>query len=201
MRMLQKILKALLAIFALVVLVYITALVYVLSFSLKKNIPLHADAAIILGAKVNLDNTPSESLLYRTDEAIKLYKQGKVDYIIATGGQGLGYVPESTTAERIAEEQGVPGSKIFREADSHNTFDNVKDILPIAQKNQIHSVVVVSDEYHVPRGVMVVRHFGFAPVYWDYPPIGYYTKTEIVWNYLREAAAVISYIPKMFSNN
>lgn len=190
--------KAIRAIILVAAAVYIASLTYVLSFSLSKSIPDHADAVLILGAKVNLDNTPSEALYNRTMVAVQLYKEGKADYILTTGGVGLGYLPESKVAAKIALDSGVPEDKILAEAESHNTYDSLDDIKALADARHIRSIILVSDQYHVARGVLVAKHFGFDPVYWDYPKITYYEKSEIVWNYAREAAAIISYSPKLF---
>lgn len=190
--------KGLIALFGLCVAVYLASLVYVLSFSLSKSIPAHADAILILGAKVNLDNTPSEALYNRTMEAVKLFKEGRADYILTTGGIGLGDLPESKVAGKVARDSGVPADKILEEADSHNTFDSLEDIKSLANAHNVQSIIVVSDQYHVARGVLVAQHFGFDPVYWDYPKISYYKKSEIFWSYAREAAAIIAYAPKLF---
>lgn len=195
--MFRKFLKIILFLIGLAGAIYLAALIYVVSFSLNKNLPTHADAALVLGAKVNLNNTPSEPLLNRTSEATALYKQGKIDYILTTGGTGLGYVPESRESKKIAISQGVPSNKIFDETDSHTTYENIEDIVDIAKQNNIKSVIVVSDRFHVARGVLVAKFFDFDPVYWDYPALGYYKKDAVAWSYAREAAALIVYIPRL----
>lgn len=177
--------------------VYISSLAYVMSFSLNKSIPEHADAALILGAKVNLDETPSDPLYNRTMTAVNLYKAGKIDYILGTGGVGLGKSPEAEVAKKVAVKEGVPQEKFLLEKSSHNTYASLEGIKNIAEQNNIKSVIVISDQYHVARGVLFARHFGFKPVYWDYPKITYYEKKDIARNYLREAAAIIAYAPKL----
>lgn len=176
---------------------YIASLVYVLSFSWKTNIPGHADAALILGAKVQLNNKPSDPLYNRTEEAVNLYKQHKVDYIIATGGIGLGPSPESAVSQKLAKAQGVPANKVLSENISHNTLENIEDAKKIASEHKIKSLIIVSDRFHVARGALVAKHFGFNPVYWDFPSEGYYPTGLLVWNYAREAAAVLYYAPKL----
>lgn len=178
--------------------VYISSLAYVMSFSLNKSIPDHADAALILGAKVNLDESPSEPLYNRTMVAVNLYKSGKIDYIIGTGGVGLGRSPEAEVARKIAVHEGVPKESFLLEINSHNTFASLEEIKNVAEKNNIKSIIVISDQYHVARGVLFARHFGFYPVYWDYPEISYYRRSEIVRNYLREATAIIAYAPTLW---
>jgi uncharacterized SAM-binding protein YcdF (DUF218 family) len=178
--------------------VYFASLIYVLSFAWKVNIPAHADAILVLGAKVNLDNSPSQPLYNRSLQASNLFKAGKADYLITTGGQGLGATPESTVSGEIAQNNGVPQNKIISEEQSHNTFENVEDVTALAHKYLIKSVIVVSDRFHIARGVFVAKQFGFNPVYWDYPDDGYYKTSDLIRNYAREAAAMIYYVPKAF---
>ena len=190
-------LKTLKIIVAVVVGAYCASLIYVVSFSWRNDVPKHADGALILGAKVNLNNSPSDPLYNRTLEAVKLYKAHKVDYILATGGIGLGPSPESKISEKIAEQKGVPDNKVISEDLSHNTFENVEDVQAVAAKYKIKSLIVVSDRFHVARGVLVAKHFGFTPVYWDFPDSGYYPTSQLLWNYAREAAALLYYVPKL----
>ncbi len=196
--MFRKIPKYLTYFFAFAAALYFSALVYILSFSLKPNIPEHADAILVLGAKVNLDNSPSDPLYERTNEAVKLYAQNKAEYIITTGGVGLGSIPEASISALVAEEKGVPKEKILKDQNSHNTFQNVDEGRKIAKEYNIKSVIVISDRYHVARGVLVARHLGFSPVYWDYPDFGYYKKELLLQNYAREAAAILFYLPKIY---
>jgi uncharacterized SAM-binding protein YcdF (DUF218 family) len=169
----------------------------VLYFAVTKHVPAHADAAIVLGAKVNLDDTPSDPLLNRATEAAVLFKKGTVHWVMTTGGEGLGYVPESKSARAVVLHDGVPLADTLIETDSHTTYENIQDILPIAKANNITSVVIVSDRFHLARGVIVARFFGFTPVGWDYPATSSYSGKELVINYARESAALIAYVPRL----
>jgi uncharacterized SAM-binding protein YcdF (DUF218 family) len=177
--------------------IFCASLIYVLSLSQGPNVPEHADAALVLGAKVNLDNSPSVALYTRTLAAAELYNKGIVDYVVVTGGIGLGPTAESEIATRIAVQNGVPIQKIISEDHSHSTYENVSGIQSEAREKNIRSVIVTSDRFHVARGVLVAKHFGFNPVYWDYPKQNYYTKKETLRNYIREAFAIIVYAPRL----
>ena len=176
---------------------YTASLVYVLSFANEPNIPERADAALVLGAKVNLDGTPSHPLYYRTLDAVKLYNEEKIDFILLTGGVGLGPEPESEIARIIAIQNGVPAEKIIIEDKSHNTFESIKQVKKGSDEYKIKSVIVVSDRFHVARGVLVARNFGYDPVYWSYPDLRYMSKKLIIQNYIREGFAMLSYLPKV----
>jgi uncharacterized SAM-binding protein YcdF (DUF218 family) len=183
---------------AIAISVYLASLVYIISFGFKPNVPDHADALLVLGAKVNLDNSPSKPLYQRTTEAADLYSRNKADYIITTGGVGLGSIAESKVGEKVAVQEGVPKDKILSESVSHNTFQNIQEGKKIAKSKNIQSVIVVSDRFHVARGVMMAKYFGFKPVYWDFPQGGYYKTSALLHNYATEALAFLFYLPKLY---
>lgn len=183
---------------ALCVSLYLASFAYVISYAVKPNLPDHADALLVLGAKVNLDNSPSQPLYERTSEAANLFTQSKADYIITTGGVGLGSISEAKIGEKVAEQKGVPKDKILTESNSHNTFQNVEEGKKLAKEKNIKSVIVVSDRFHVARGVLVAKHFGFEPVYWDFPETNYYLKGPLIRNYAVEALAILFYVPKLY---
>ncbi len=178
--------------------VYFASLIYVLSFSLSPKIPEHADAVLVLGAKVNIDDTPSVELYNRSIEGIAMVKQGRADYIMFTGGIGLGPTSESEIGFKIAIQNGITSDKILTEEESHSTLQNVSSIKPLAEQHGIKSVIIVSDQYHVARGVLVAKKMGFNPVYWSYPNSSYLEPRKLTWHYLREAAALLVYLPKLF---
>ncbi len=196
----KVIIRSVKVIVAAAVSLYLASFVYIVSFAMKPNIPDHADALLVLGAKVNLDNSPSDPLYERTKEAADLYAQNKADYVITTGGVGLGSIAESKIGAKVAEQKGVPKDKILPESKSHNTFQNIDEGKKIAQQYGIKSVIVISDRFHVARGVLVAKHLGFNPVYWDFPDAGYYKNSALIRNYAREAAAILVYLPKLYLN-
>ncbi|GAC1412543.1 MAG: hypothetical protein NVSMB66_1800 [Candidatus Doudnabacteria bacterium] len=177
---------------------YLGSFAYVVSYAYRPNLPSHADALLVLGAKVNRDNSPSPPLYQRTAEAASLYTQNKADYIITTGGVGLGSISEAKIGEKVAEQKGVPKDKILTDTKSHNTFQNVEEGKKLAQQKNIKSVIVVSDRFHVARGVLLAKYFGFDPVYWDFPENNYYSKGPLLRNYAVEALAILFYVPKLY---
>lgn len=180
----------------LIAFLYFCALGYVIIFSMKKNIPEHADAIVVLGARLKLNNNPSASLYYRSLEAASLYKKKKADYVIVTGGVGVGSKAESAVAKKILLANGVPGNKILGETLSHNTYENIRNVTKISKSNNIKSIIIVSDSFHVGRGVYIAKHAGFHPVYWDFPDEKYFTSKGLYFLYAREAAAMFYYVAR-----
>ncbi len=80
------------------------------------------------------------------------------------------------------------------EDESHNTYENIHNAkLKLANKD---SVIIVSDEFHLARAVLLAKRAGFKTVYWSAPMPNYYKAGELRHYYFREFAAMISYIPK-----
>jgi uncharacterized SAM-binding protein YcdF (DUF218 family) len=192
--------KTIVAVLLTALIVYFASFIYVSSFSLRPNIPEQADAVIVLGAKVNLDNTPSAELYYRSIEGVSMLKQNRAKYILFTGGVGLGRTAESIVGSKIAMQNGISKERILTENQSHNTFQNIEEIKPIADKYGIKSVIIVSDQYHVARGVLVAKKMGFEPIYWTYPSMSYLKFKDVAWSYAREAAAMLFYYPRLSSD-
>jgi vancomycin permeability regulator SanA len=72
-----------------------------------------ADAAIVLGAAA-WGNKPSPVYRERINEAIALYKAGRVRYLVFTGGTPApGYPAEGEVGRKFAIEHGVPAAAPF----------------------------------------------------------------------------------------
>ncbi|QEY23952.1 YdcF family protein [Neisseria animalis] len=120
----------------------------------------HADAAVVLGAAA-WDKRPSPVFRERINHAITLYQGRHVDKIIFTGGTPKkGYMTEAEVGRRYALKQGVPAKNILFENTSRNTYENLRNIRPVLRANNIGSVVIVSDPYHLARAQAMAEDLG-----------------------------------------
>ena len=111
-----------------------------------------ADAAIVLGAQVHADGTPSVALTERLDTAIDLYDQGFVHTLVMSGGQGSDEpVNEADAMRDYAMARGVPESDILLDPNGDSTEATVADTVPLIQRNGWDDVIVTSSFYHMPR--------------------------------------------------
>ncbi|MCL5775341.1 MAG: YdcF family protein [Patescibacteria group bacterium] len=171
--------------------VLLASLLFVVIFGqTKPNIP-RTDAVIILGAAIN---TPA--LYNRSLEGLEIYQAGKANLVILSGGR---------VSDKDISEAGYMRKVIFKNASgtvplvleeqSHSTFENLQNAHSLAP--QVKSLVVVSDRFHLARGVLVAKAVGFGPVYWSAPDPGYYSFQELSFYYVREAVALVSYLPRL----
>ena len=154
----------------------------------------HADKAIVLGAAIN---TPA--LKNRTLKALELYEQGKVDQLILSGGKiSDSDISEAQYMEKVIKQNQDGNVKYVLEDGSHNTYENINNSKQELGEND--SVVIVSDEFHLARAVLMAKRAGIETVYWESPDPGYYKWQELDFYYFREFVAMISYIPKFIFN-
>ena len=111
-----------------------------------------SDVAIVLGAQVHSDGTPSMALSERLDTAIELYRQGCVGTLVMSGGQGSDEPINEVDAMRdYAVANGVPESAILLDPQGNSTEATVADTVPLISAHGWKSVTVTSSFYHMPR--------------------------------------------------
>lgn len=114
----------------------------------------------------------------RTDEAIKLYKNGWAPKLILSGAAQDKSGPSNAEAMgRQAEAAGVPSNAIILEDQSETTQQNAEKTQTIFEENGINSVILVISAYHERRAslefaarsqnVLVRRHPVAADSQWS----------------------------------
>lgn len=100
-----------------------------------------------------LKDYESERDLYaRVAKAVHLFKIGKGDLIIMSGGYTTSEkFSEAEIMKRFALDMGVPPHKILLEEKSTNTVENAIYINELAGGNNIDSLIVVTSPYHLMR--------------------------------------------------
>lgn len=110
-----------------------------------------SDAAVVLSGG---DNT-------RIDEAVLLYQEEYMDYIILTeteiplAEKGAEY---STLMRYITMEKGVPGSQvIITKQQAQSTYEEAKTVLKLLKQRGFDSLIVITDPYHTFRTRLIFR--------------------------------------------
>ncbi|MFK7970350.1 MAG: YdcF family protein [Bacteroidia bacterium] len=119
---------------------------------------------IILGNKVALDGTPSPRLQVRLDKGIALYKANKAPLIIMSGGIGKEGFDEARVMAEYAIQQGVPASAIIQDSLGNNTFASAQNARVIMKAQQAHSIIIVSQYFHLLRSKIAFQKVGIEKV-------------------------------------
>lgn len=153
-----------------------------------------ADAIIVLGAAIN-----SKAATNRAVEALRLYEQGKAPVIVASGGKIADPdISEASYIKKVVRKNSEKEINVITEDQSSNTYENIKNSK--AKIPDAKSAIIVSDQFHLARGVLLAIRNGFWPVYWSAPSDSYYGKETLRYYYFREFVAILNYIPKFITN-
>lgn len=148
------------------------------------------DAVIVLGAGIRGDRV-TVPLAYRLNSAVEYHKKNPDALIVVTGGQGYQEtITEAEAMEKYLLRKGVNPDKIIKEEKATSTNENMrfsKEILDEYFEND-YSVVVITNNFHIYRGVQIAKIEGFENVYRKHAGLKWYNMAPC---YLRESLAVL----------
>lgn len=116
-----------------------------------------APVALVLGAGLLPDGTPSQYLRDRLDDAATLYRTGRVAALLVSGDNGTVSHDEPTAMRDYLAAHGVPATQVIRDYAGFDTYDSC------ARAKRIFGVsraLVVTQEFHLPRAVFLCRQAG-----------------------------------------
>jgi len=145
-----------------------------------------ADVILVLGA-AEYRGRPSPVLRARLDHALDLYNRGLAPRIMTTGGAGGDPVfTEGGVGRAYLIGRGVPSEVIVVENESESTVESLAMAGEIMQRMGLHSVVVVSDGYHIYRVKKMLQNRGLD-VYGSPRPEQHTESIHERWNYVKQA--------------
>lgn len=116
-----------------------------------------APVALVLGAKVFPDGTPSPFLTARLDLAKRLYDAGRVEVIIVSGDNNAPEYDEPAAMRDYLINTGVPESKLIIDAEG---FDTYESCVRARHVFNVSRLIIVTQSYHLPRAVGTCRALG-----------------------------------------
>jgi SanA protein len=119
----------------------------------------HAQAALLLGAFVQPDGRPSAMLEDRVRAAAALYRDGRVDKVLASGDHGRRNYDEVNAMRRELVRLGVPDRDVFTD---HAGFATLDSVVRARKVFNVHSVIVVTQPFHMSRALWLARHAGLT---------------------------------------
>jgi len=121
-----------------------------------------ADYALVLGAAV-VGDRPSPVYAARIDHGIALWRAGRVQRIVFTGGRGPGDdLSEAAVGQDRALAAGVPAAAIVLETSSRTTRENLRLTRAILSADPAPRVLIVSDPLHMVRATQMADDLGYA---------------------------------------
>jgi vancomycin permeability regulator SanA len=139
--------------------------------------------AIVFGAGVERDGTPSGMLADRLDAAVALYKNGTVQRLLLTGDHSRTDYDEVDSMRRYVLKRGVPSTHVALDFAGFRTYDSCYRARAIFG---VTRAVLVSQRYHLPRAVYTCRQLGIESVGLGTPDWGDYSNQMMAQYTARE---------------
>jgi vancomycin permeability regulator SanA len=118
-----------------------------------------APVALVLGAQVESDGSPSVFLTARLELARQLYQSGKVKVLLVSGDHMNWDYDEPDTMRTWLVAHGVPGRQIVPDYAGFDTYDSCSRAVRVFG---VTRAIVVTQTYHLPRAVTLCRQLGLA---------------------------------------
>ena len=143
--------------------------------------------AIVFGAEVKKDGTPSVILKDRVETAVELYKSRKVEKLLMSGDNRYVDYNEPESMRQYALTLGVPDSDIVLDYAGRRTYDTcyrAKEIFGV------DSAILVTQGFHMPRSLFLCNSFGIDAVGVEADHYYYLKRSRLIWN-TREILATL----------
>lgn len=148
-------------IFGVFVLAYLLFAVYI-GEQAENDTKFPSDIILVLGARSYIDGKYNPCLEARVTHAVELYKNHYAAKIIVSGGNDKeDNANEAETMKKIAIEKGVKPEDILLEKKATSTYENFLLSQNILKKNNLHSVIVVTEPFHIARASMIAYKLGY----------------------------------------
>jgi SanA protein len=141
--------------------------------------------AIVFGAGLWRDGSPTPVLIDRVTAAADLYKAGKVEKLLMSGDNRFVNYNEPEAMRKLAIALGVPDSAIVLDYAGRRTYDTcyrARDIFMVDQ------AILVTQAFHMPRALYLCNRLGVDSVGVT-SDLRVYRKSSVISWYLRETLA------------
>jgi SanA protein len=143
--------------------------------------------AIVFGAGLRRDGTPSPVLRDRINTAVDLYSAGKVQKLLMSGDNRFIEYNEPGSMRDYAISQGIPLEDIVLDYAGRRTYDTCYRAKHIFK---IESAILVTQGFHLPRAIYVCNSLGLPAVGVSADVRQYRPLSRLYWG-LRETAATL----------
>ena len=141
--------------------------------------------AIVFGAGLRRDGSPTSVLRDRVSSAAELFHSGKVTKILMSGDNRFEDYNEPGAMKIYAMELGVPEGAIVQDFAGRRTYDTcyrARDVFGISD------VLLVSQSFHLPRALYTCNALGMSAAGVSADFRSYRRRSQVFWN-MREIPA------------
>ncbi len=144
--------------------------------------------AIVLGAGLLRDGSPTSILRDRVQRAANLYFAGKIEKLLMSGDNRFENYNEPEAMRQYALQLGVPDGAIVLDYAGRRTYDSCYRAKAIFG---LHEAVLITQQFHLPRAIFLCNMLGLDGVGVDSDLRTYRNSAMFFWN-LRELPATLN---------
>jgi len=144
--------------------------------------------AIVFGAGLRYDGSPTAVLRDRVDTAAQLYFNGKVEKLLMSGDNSTLDYNEPESMRQYAISLGIPDEDIVLDYAGRRTYDTCYRAKAIFG---LERAILVTQDFHLPRALYLCNTLGIEAVGVKANNIYYRKISRLIWN-TRELLATFS---------
>jgi len=151
----------------------------------------HDRAAIVFGAGIRRDGTPTAILRDRVETGASLYFSGKVEKLLMSGDNSIAQHNEPEVMRQYALSLGVPDHAIVLDYAGRRTYDTCYRAKTIFG---LQSALLVTQKFHLPRALFLCNMLGLKAVGVDANNYTYRRTSLLIWNVREQLATVTAFL-------
>jgi len=152
--------------------------------------------AIIFGAGLRRDGTPTAMLRDRVLTGAELYFSGKVEKLLLSGDNRFVDYNEPESMRQFALSVGVPDEAIVLDYAGRRTYDTCYRARAIFG---VDNALLVTQGFHLPRAVFLCNMLGMETVGVEATRC-YWTGSPFVWNVREQFATIAAFLDLFVSS-
>jgi SanA protein len=153
--------------------------------------------AIVFGAGLRRDGTPTAILRDRVETAADLYFSGKVEKILMSGDNRFDYYNEPESMRQYALSLGVPDTAIAMDYAGRRTYDTCYRARAIFGASD---ALLVTQKFHLPRALFLCNALGLKSYGIEADNNRYRKISLLIWNIREQIATVGAFVDVYWSN-
>ena len=151
--------------------------------------------AIIFGAGLQRDGTPTAILRDRVETGANLYFNGKVEKLLMSGDNQEIYYNEPEAMRQYAISLGVPDEAIVLDYAGRRTYDTCYRAKAIFG---VESALLVTQKFHLPRALFLCNALGVKAVGVEANNRNYRRSSLLIWNIREQFATFTAFMDVYF---
>jgi SanA protein len=153
--------------------------------------------AIIFGAGLRRDGSPTAILRDRVQTGVSLYFGGKVEKLLMSGDNSVEFYNEPEAMRQYALSMGVPTEDIVLDYAGRRTYDTCYRAKAIFG---VERALLVTQKFHLPRALFLCNSLGLDASGVAANSLNYRRISLLIWNFREQLATLAAFFDLYVDN-